>query len=794
MQATLTASRAEKPVYPAPLTMVTTYDPHSDKFVILRDFLLDALAFKAMNDREEQVTEAYSETFNWIYDHDDHEFAVWLSGASDESMFWIHGLPGSGKSTLMRYISQQSRTMELLRMWAGGEPITLANFFFWESGTAVQRSQAGLLRSLLYQLLGQQPDLIPAVFPILWDKIWKADTRTRIQLTSNWSLSDLLDAFYRFFEICDNNRHVCLLIDGLDEFEGDHQIMIDLLERARQRPRTKIGLSSRPWEVFRKAFSTIPALRLQDLTTNDMIQFVNGKLRANSRIRILMDAEPQAGTDLVNVVVSRANGVFLWVSLVVRTVIKNHGATVYHLASIQKLVESLPTSLDDLFSHFLLRHPSDSQPKMSRIFQLMRAREEVCDFTRDEDSNVLHLWEMALTAGYVSNVPSEALVHEMPKSQVYQMCIATLTDILENCAGLVEVHKTTAEKKIKPSQSNASSARFLPQRKISYLHRTVKDYLRKEDIWNEIVSHLPSIDPHLLHVRSVHLQFKHPIGAPRKQRNINAWWSRIVLAMTHARYCRPASHEAMFDYLNAFDDTLNWYCPPRGGSVAIDSWARSCFGTYEERASRKFPDPFLSLAVKFGVVGYVGTYLDTLEYEYEQEKPLLSHAVEYLVNRQSTVYPLSNPELVEVLLSNGEDPNLIKQPERDTIIQSLAHKNSQEHPSVDDEDYQPPQKPPPALKTPWVLALEAVQQAHRKGWIEPFDIRPEGTARWARILRALLEHGAHPNVMVSATYRDKEESAADLLTRVFEAYMSSEVNQVKDLFIERLKEASIGQC
>lgn len=248
--------------------------------------------------------------------------------------------------------------------------------------------------------------------------------------------------------------------------------------------------------------------------------------------------------------------------------------------------------------------------------------------------------------------------------------------------------------------------------------------------------------------------------------------------MTHARYSLPSSQQMIFDHLNSFDDTLNWYWPPRGGSVAIDSWARSCFGTYEERGSKQYPDPFLSLATKFGLAGYVEIYLDTLEYEYEQEKPLLSYAVEYLVHRQSSVYPLSNPIIVDTLFKNGADPNLFKRAE-------MARANERQS---DDETMLELEKPKPApkFKTPWAVALEAIQQAHRRGWIEPFDINPEGTVRWARILRTFLENGADPNVEVEATYKDKKETALGLITRLLDIYHSKELQLVRDLLLEKL--------
>jgi hypothetical protein len=745
---------------------------------MLRDFLLDSLTFTAMTDREEQVTEAYSETFDWIFRDDAHAFGAWLKGTDDTlgSVYWITGLPGSGKSTLMRYIGAHEKTTALLREWSGARAVTRASFYFWESGTAVQRSQAGLLRSLLHQLLAQQPGLIPVVFAETWAQIWAADARTRIRVTGTWPLAQLSRAFRRFFEV-NQERSVYLLVDGLDEFEGDHQTMIALLEHAHRQPHTKVCVSSRPWGVFERAFRDVPTLRLQDLTAGDMTRFVHGKLNEAQQLRRLMAADPKATAELVASVVERADGVFLWVSLAVRTVL-NTSTPSDDLADVRRRLESLPRSLNDLFHYLLFEANSNSANDISRIFQLIRAREIVCDFTRRDDDVALNVWEMALTDDTLKDSGLTAPIQKVPDDERTRLALQTIANISESCVGLVGIHPTRAEKRNTAQLRNRPHNPFLPLRKIMYLHRTVKDYLKDDDVWQGVVSHRPDFDPHLCHARASVLRFKLSLETPKRERTINEWWPRIVLAMTHARLSSPSSQQELFQYLNTLDDTLNWYWPPRGGSVADDSWARSCFGTFEERGRKPYPDPFLSLATKFGVVGYLDTYLDTYEYAYEHEKPLLSYAVEYLIHRQSSVYPLSDPRMVDVLFKNGEDPNLFREAEKDAV------EDDDEDEEAEDREARrakKAKKPPPKPKTPWVLALQAVQQADRRRWIEPYDIDPQGTARWAEILRKFLENGADPKVSVQATYKDKLETALEVITRVFEEYHAKEVQLIRDL-------------
>ena len=66
--------------------------------------LLQSLGFPTMNTRQEEVHDAYPETFEWIMDRNSsfnlskYKFLAWLE--TDQEIFWIYGKPGSGKSTV----------------------------------------------------------------------------------------------------------------------------------------------------------------------------------------------------------------------------------------------------------------------------------------------------------------------------------------------------------------------------------------------------------------------------------------------------------------------------------------------------------------------------------------------------------------------------------------------------------------------------------------------------------------------------------------------------------------------
>jgi hypothetical protein len=54
---------------------------------------------------------------------------------------------------MMRMLFSSPRTRQLLCEWYQSNPIIVSSFFFWNSGSALQMSEEGLLRSLLSQVL-----------------------------------------------------------------------------------------------------------------------------------------------------------------------------------------------------------------------------------------------------------------------------------------------------------------------------------------------------------------------------------------------------------------------------------------------------------------------------------------------------------------------------------------------------------------------------------------------------------------------------------------------------------------
>jgi hypothetical protein len=189
--------------------------------------IVKQLRFREISDREKMVADAHKKTFEWMFDASSkHQssrtnFVDWLT--RQDQLYWITGKAGSGKSTMMKFLLNDSRTRQYLRHYAASVPLVVAEFFFWNSGTSMQMSQQGVLKTLLFQVAAERRDLIPILFP----KRWHYHKR-HINDLHSWDLLELQKAFKSLLEEDQKSIKLCF-IDGLDEFSSDHVNLVSMI-------------------------------------------------------------------------------------------------------------------------------------------------------------------------------------------------------------------------------------------------------------------------------------------------------------------------------------------------------------------------------------------------------------------------------------------------------------------------------------------------------------------------------------------------------------------------------------
>ncbi|PMD58378.1 uncharacterized protein K444DRAFT_563688, partial [Hyaloscypha bicolor E] len=316
----------------------------------------ESLRFESMTHRYETISEAHQRTFEWIFREPEEEHLTWSSfidwAESGSGIYWINGKAGSGKSTLMRFIVDDSRTRGHLQKWAPHGALNTLAFFFWNSGVPEQCSQAGLLRSIIHDVLEKHTNLFPEVCPEEWEKSLELAKHGVPVALESWSLSRLQKNFKRLVGCASEKNHFCFFIDGLDEYNGDYEEISDYFSSLSNLPYVKFCIASRPLIVFKDSFNGFPSLKLQDLTSNDIQRYIKDKLNGHKRMKFWTTREPETCKRLVAQLINKAEGVFLWVKLVVKSLLKGLSQR-DGIPQLLKRLDAFPSDLELLYGHML---------------------------------------------------------------------------------------------------------------------------------------------------------------------------------------------------------------------------------------------------------------------------------------------------------------------------------------------------------------------------------------------------------------------------------------------------------
>lgn len=187
--------------------------------------------------------------------------------------------------------------------------------------------------------------------------------REKIRLSiqnGDWTLKKLEQALSKIIHQELIDMDLCIFIDALDEHDGPPefiaQFLKDIVRQQSNRTRLKILFSSRPWNAFLEAFSDCPGFRIHEHTKNDVRELCAHAIQ-------LSTPGSEHLLQLVNDIVERAEGVFLWVKLVLSDLSKviatatEKGSTEALPGDLMATLESLPHDLIDYYGTIIERIP-----------------------------------------------------------------------------------------------------------------------------------------------------------------------------------------------------------------------------------------------------------------------------------------------------------------------------------------------------------------------------------------------------------------------------------------------------
>lgn len=418
--------------------------------------ILESLHFDDMLRREDDITEAFEGTYTWAFDAKASPLSSWLQNGA--GIFWISGKPGSGKSTFMKAIATTKfeQTSSMLRLWSGQKNLVVLKHFFWSTGTALQSSCKGLLEGLIYQAFRQCLGFIHKACPVRWAGTGAATDSRDLTL---WSESELKETLTKIVDQHESTHAFCFFIDGLDEFAENHYALVkDTIEHFATRSNVKLCVSSRPHNVFNKFLGAADEkkLQLELMNHEDIDQFLKGRLEQNQLFQDLAEHDARA-EDLAVEIRERADGVFLWVHLVVWELMDGLSEN-DDIATLQKRLDMLPEDLEKFFEHMI--------ESVARVYRSYTAK---CLLLAQRAREPLPVMAYAFLyeEGEDPTALTQLAVSPMSREDIRAKRSLVATRISSWCKGLMEVKDMPTAKTWEP----------LRKSRVDFLHLSVKDFI-----------------------------------------------------------------------------------------------------------------------------------------------------------------------------------------------------------------------------------------------------------------------------------------------------------------------------
>lgn len=392
--------------------------------------ILQRIWFRAINDRHDDIAVPHSDTYVWVLQPSEErrkwdDLRAWMESGS--GIYWLSGKAGSGKSTLLTYIRSHPATTQLLQTWAGNASLTKATFFFWNLGSHQQKSQEGLSRALLYEILDSNRNLIPQILPNMWREGYGNDKPIGLPSTT-----ELRQAFERVALTITNGRKLFLLIDGLEEHEGNVNEGIILLKRLSSNPNIKALVSSRPIRPCFEAFSECQKLHLHDLTERDIKKYVDENLCVLPQMIAFQKSDPEYADKIIAQVVEKSSGVFLWVVLACRSLSEGLVAD-DSIADLQQRVDELPPELQNLFGHVLLKIERRYRGQAAKYLRIMHKAHSLPRTEKVQCLGLAFIEHHKMSFDRVMNIRRESLKENLKGCKMIERRLRS------RCWGLLEV-------------------------------------------------------------------------------------------------------------------------------------------------------------------------------------------------------------------------------------------------------------------------------------------------------------------------------------------------------------------
>ncbi|OBT96330.1 hypothetical protein VE01_05778 [Pseudogymnoascus verrucosus] len=308
----------------------------------LREFLQGMGVMNAqdvLSDIKHQKGERVGNTCEWILRR--KEFSAW--GASENpQLFCITGSPGIGKTMMSTFLVDE------LQKKVERAPSKALAYFFCDDKDQDRKTPIAILRSLIWQILLQRNELFDIIKPD-----FNAQGNT---IAGNFStLARILKGMLQD----ERAGEVFILIDALDECDGSLRkgllsCIRELLQTSltTQTGKFKFLVTSRPENDIMEELRGVGTRLLMNSTSvnYDLSMYIDSEV---DRLAKRKGYTPELKQMVENALKNEAEGTFLWVSLMVADLEKEHRY------NVKDKLKQLPKGLNETYTQILIKNVSN---------------------------------------------------------------------------------------------------------------------------------------------------------------------------------------------------------------------------------------------------------------------------------------------------------------------------------------------------------------------------------------------------------------------------------------------------
>ena len=372
----------------------------------------------------------------------------------------------------MEYLARDEELQAHLRRGINNKWTVVHHYFFdFDVSKDMRNNFEGFIRSLLYQLT---KDLEPANLP-------------GVEPEHGWSLRTLEERLNIIIK--QRSNPICILLDGLDEYQGDKWDLANLL-RETASSGVKLCVASRPDRVFNSTFEQVPTIKMQELNSPAIDKMVTLRIQRDMATSGFYNRKDVV--KLAHGIAEKAQGVFLWARFAIEE-LRDGWTEGVDLEELQKRLENVPEELESIYARIFKKLRPDQRKQAAYMLQL------VCYAKR-----TLTLRELYVATAHAASAR---------RPLVKQINVRGLEDfekqIFAVTGGLLELFPTRVScssqefDNFEMDEDQGDEMMF-----VNVIHRTVRTYLEDHDSkgssgWSQILgtAHEGSLHAHVLWVR-----------------------------------------------------------------------------------------------------------------------------------------------------------------------------------------------------------------------------------------------------------------------------------------------------